>query len=133
MIRLRGTASILTWTAHSMWEIGKKISKMAKGRRPGLMELNMKVITSWAKNTVKVLSSGPTGLFIKANSNKTTLRVRASIAGRTAEAIVGPGETTRWMAGEFSLGQTAVDTKESTSRIRNKVSAPFIGLMEENT
>jgi len=133
VIRLRATESILIWTALNMSEIGKKTNKMVRGRKLGQMGLNTKAITSWAKNIAKVFSSGQMDLPIKANFNQTTSKVRGCTAGRTAEAIVGPGGTTRWTEEVCSLGQMAVGTRESTSKTRNRVSAPFIGLMEEST
>jgi len=133
VIRLRDTECILIWTALNMSEIGKKTNKMVRGRKLGQMALSTKAITSWAKNMAKVFSSGQMGLPIKANSNQTTSKVRGCTAGRTAEAIAGRGGTTRWTEEVCLLGQMAVGTRESTSKTRNRVLAPFIGLMEEST
>ena len=81
----------------------------------------------------KVFSSGPMDLLIKASSSLITSRAMATIAGRTAAATVVPGETTRWTGEACSHGPMAAGTRESTSKIRNRGSAHFTGLMEEST
>ena len=93
----------------------------------------MKVIMSMIKNMDTENSPGLMVAPTKVSSMRTTLRVRGSTNGPTAESTKESGRTTKWRATVCSYGLMAESTKESTSMIRRKERALSSGQMAVNT
>ena len=87
---------------------------MEKARKVGRTVPNMRETTKWAKNMVKVLSSGRTAPNLMASSYQITSKGKAGTAGRIGESTRGHGGIIRWMAGDTSPGLTVAATMENT-------------------
>lgn len=112
---------------------GEKTNNMAKGKKFGLMELNMKVTTIWAVNKVTVSSSGLTAQNTKAIFVITVLTVKVLTNGKTDESILENGKKIKWKAQESSLGQMDENMRGSTETIRRKAKELSRGMMVGNT
>lgn len=112
---------------------GEKTNNMAKGKKFGQMELNMKVTTIWAVNKVTVSSNGLTAQNTKAIFVITVLTVKAHTNGKTDESILENGKKIKWKAQESSLGQMDENMRGSTEMIRRKAKELSRGMMAGNT
>lgn len=91
MIRHMDTASTCTPTVPSTKVNGRKTSNTARAKKPGLMELAMKVIMLRAKKTDSESSSGLMALPTKASSQTTTSTVEEYTSGLTTDATMDSG------------------------------------------
>ena len=118
MTKLMVRVSTCIQMAHSMLEIGMKISSMGREQRLGPMEPYLKEPMPMVKNTVKEVSLGPTIAHTPDLLLKTILKVMVFTIGVTEESTRVTGKLTRWKAKAYSLGLMAVDTRVPTSTTR---------------
>lgn len=95
MIKLRATASILTWMEHSIKDRGKKTSNMGREKRPGLMVLCMKEIIYKVKSKVWACLSGLMDQYMMANLTIITLKEKVNTVGPMGEHSLELGKETR--------------------------------------
>jgi hypothetical protein len=133
MIKRKVMAFILIWMVHSIRAHGKMINSMDVVRRHGLTGLCMRVIMFLERNMEKVHLFGLMDPCTLVSSITIILKELVNINGLTAAHIMENGRIIKCMVEEFLIGQTVVNMKVTTSKIRSRVWAPSIGLMVAST
>lgn len=114
MIKQKVMVFTHTWMELSTKGNGRKINKMEKEGRHGLMVQCMKATTFKVKSKALECSSGRMDLSMRASFTITTLKVKASTVGLMGELSMVRGKAIKCMGLVFSLGQMAGNTKVST-------------------
>ena len=111
---------------------GKRISKMEKELKPGLMVLNTQATMLTAKSTAEECSTGQMAQNMRANSTTTIFMDQEFTNGLTEENMMVTGNKIKCTGPVFSNGKTGDNTKENIKMIKRKVEVPLLGLMAES-
>lgn len=101
---------------------------MGLERKCGLTRHRMRGSISTERNMEGARSTGQTGLSIRENLMKITLRARGFTNGQTGASTVVIGSIIRCMVKACSHGLTEEGTKAAMYKIKNKVTARSSGL-----
>ena len=112
--------------------IGSRISSTAMEQRYGLMEHAMKDNMYTVKKKAWAASSGPTNPPSRVNSKITTSTGTVSTSGRTDDATMASGSTTKWKERASLLGQTVASMSASIRKTRNMDRESSFGRMGGN-
>ena len=113
--------------------IGKKISSMEKAKRPGLMDLIMRVTLFRERKTEKEASDGRTAPSLMENFKKTTFTAKAFIFGLTNASSKVIGKITKCTEKAYLNGLMADSTKVNILKTKNKAMVYLPGLTVGNT
>ena len=113
--------------------IGKKIDRMVKVLKLGLMEQNMLENMLWEKSMDKAHLIGQMGAHTQVSLLITTLKAKEFINGQTYEDLMEIGKIIKWMVEGFSHGLMVVDMMENTLMTKSLDMGSSYGLTEEDT
>lgn len=117
---------------HSIRDNGKKINRMEKVKKHGLMGLCTMAITYLVKSMVKAHLYGQMDRCTLDSFKITILKALVNTSGLMEERLMEIGRTIKCMEEEYSHGQTVESMKVNILKIKNKDMEHSFGLMAGN-
>jgi hypothetical protein len=116
-----------------MKDYGWMTFKKARAKKPGRMDLIMKVIINKGKSMALVAIFGTTAPLTRESGSIIRLRAREAIRGRTVGSMKVSGKKIKCMDMDDSFGQMVAPTKESSKTMSKMGKALTSGLMAKST